>query len=123
MDAGMKKHIIVISSLIVVFVVLFALHVTVGKNFASQYGDSDDVYYEGERDIAFQQDIQNKTLTVVGLYPEFGVWNWYDIVIINGSANKPDGEIKIGDMLTNCEGFLEIGWGTPIRSLWTADFR
>jgi hypothetical protein len=121
MDVGIKNHIKIIGSLFIVFVILLTIHYTVGHTIVSQCGYN--VCTPGESNIVFHQDDINKTLTVTNLYTKCGGWYWSDFTIINGSATLPSGKVKIGDVITNCEGYLEIGWGTPIRPIWVVDFR
>jgi len=121
MDAGIKKHLIVIGSLFVVFAILSVIHVTVGYTLISPCGTT--TCTPGETNIIFHKDDINKTLTVTEIYTKCGGWYWSDFTIINGSATFPSGKVKIGDMITDCEGYLEIGWGTPVRPIWVVDFR
>lgn len=106
MDKEMKNNIKIIALLLVVFIVLYALHITIGDRFESQFEES--VCFIDGPNIVFSEDQNNKTLTVTEIYPQDKDWYWSEIFIVNGSATLPYGLIKAGDRITNCEGYLEL---------------
>jgi len=121
MNKDMINNIKIISLLLIVFIVLYALHVTIGDRFESQFGEP--VCYVDGPTIIFMKDNETKTLTVTNIYPEDEDFYWPEISIKNGSATLSYGTIEIGDIITNCEGYLELVWGTSCIPIHQADFR
>lgn len=123
MNDETKNNIKIIALLFVVFVILYALHVTIGKQFFSHEGNSD---YTDSPTIIFETDTQNKILTVSDTHPEDMEWHWPQVSLIsldNGSATLPHGTIQIGDQITDCKGYFELVWETTGSTIITADFR
>lgn len=52
--------------------------------------------------LVFSMDENTRTLTVQKIYDES--LKWEDNEICSGNATLPDGEVKEGDVVTNCEG-------------------
>ena len=67
-------------------------------------------------------DNETKTLTVTDILPKDKDFYWPEISIKNGSVTIPYGIIEIGDIITNCEGYLELVWGTSCIPVFQADF-
>ena len=118
-----KNNIKIIALLLVVFVILYALHVTIGDRFGSQEDYSD---YTDSLNIIFETDTLNNILTVSDLYPEDQEWHWPQVSLIsldNGSATLPHGTIEVGDQITDCKGYFRLEWETTGNTITTADFR
>jgi len=120
MDKEIKNHIKIITLLIIVFIILYFLHITFGDIFESQFEHTE---FNSEPTIIFQEDHINNTLTVTEIYPQDRDWHWPEVSIVNGSATLPYGKIEVGDKITNCEGYLELEWGKLGIPIWMADFR
>ena len=121
MEKETKNNIKIVLLLIVVFVILYALHVTFRDRFEDQYGPSN---YIEERSIFFQTDYENKMLTVESMHPEEIDFYWSEIEIVKGFANFDQyGIIKIGHTLSNCSGLLELQWSHSRVKILEADFR
>jgi hypothetical protein len=119
MNDETKNNIKIIVLLIVVFIILYFLHITIEDRFEDQY---DDFSYEGETQIIFSKDITNKTLTVTEFYSQGSTLHWPQVAINNGSATLPFGTIDVGDVITNCEGYLELIWGDTGIHIISTDF-
>ncbi len=72
--------------------------------------------------IDFQQDLVNKTLTVVSIVPVNSLWS--DITEIGaGSCNPlPEGNISAGDMITNCTGIIVLQYVPTYEILGVFEF-
>ena len=114
-----KNNIKIIVLLLVVFIILYFLHITLGDRFEYQYDNSS---YEGETQIIFSIDTINKTLTVTQIYSQGRTLYWPEITINNGFATLPYGTIDIGDVITNCEGYLELIWKETGVHIFSTDF-
>jgi len=121
MEKETKNNIKIILLLLVVFIILYALHITFGDRFEDQYQSSNHIE---DVSIIFQTDYENKILTVENIYPEDINYYWSEVEIINGSATFDQyGIIKIGHTLSNCTGFLELEWKTTGIKILERDFR
>jgi hypothetical protein len=118
MQRETKNNIKIVSLLLVVFIILYFLHITLGDRFEDLYGDSKE---KGETNIIFMTDHVNKTLTVSEIYSDRPC-HWPEVVITNGNASLPFGTIDVGDKITNCEGYLELKWNNTGIHIWSADF-
>jgi len=114
-----KNNIKIIGSLLVVFIILYFLHITIGDRFEDQYDDSS---YDGETQIIFSIDTINKTLTVTEIYSQGRILYWPEVNITDGSATLPYGTIDVGDVITDCEGYLKLIWKETCNYLFSADF-
>jgi hypothetical protein len=120
MNNETKNNIKIVLLLFVVFVILYALHITFGDRFEDYYGDS--FCHIQSPTIIFMQDNETKTLTVTEIYPKDKNFYWSEISIANGSATLPYGIIKVGDIITNCQGYLELVWGESCIPIYQTDF-
>ncbi len=120
----MKKETInnikIIALILVVFIILYILHITIGPTIESQYEYSG---FTDEQNIFFETDLSQKTLTVSSIHPQDRDFYWSEISVVNGSANLPTGIIEVGDIITNCEGYLELEWSTTGIKILERDFR
>ena len=67
--------------------------------------------YDQLPDIEFEQDMDQKTLTVMTIFlNDYETMYWKDVKIDEsiGYAKLPSGEIKRGDVLSECEGEIKI---------------
>jgi len=123
MNNETKNNIKIITLLFVVFVILYALHVTIGSQFGSEENYSD---YTDSPNIIFETDTLNNILTVSEIHPEYIELHWSEISLIsldNGSASLPYGTIEIGDRITDCKGYFRLEWEITGITITTADFR
>ena len=114
-----KNNIKIIVLLIVVFIILYFLHITIGDRFEDQYDESS---YEGETHIIFSKDPINKTLTVTEIYSYGRTLHWPEVSIANGSATLPYGTIDVGDVITDCEGNLVLIWKDTDIYIYSTEF-
>ena len=114
-----KNNIKIVVLLIVVFIILYCLHITIGDRFEDLYADSS---YCGETQIIFSKDTTNKTLTVTEIYSQGRTLYWPEVNISEGSATLPFGTIDVGDVITNCEGYLKLIWKETCNYIFSADF-
>ena len=115
-----KNNIKIILFLIVVFIVLYALHVTLGDRFEDLYHSSE--HFE-DASIIFQTDYQNKKLTVEEIHPGNVNYYWSEVVIAHGSATfDQHGIIEKGNTLSNCSGILILEWKQTERIILERDF-
>ena len=119
MNNETKNNIKIIALLLVVFIILYFLHVTIGDRFEDQYGDPNE---QGETNIIFTMDLNNKTLTVKEIYSQGRTLYWPDVTIADGSATLPYGTIDVGDIITDCEGHLVLKWGDMGHLIFSGDF-
>ena len=119
MNNETKNNIKIVLFLFVIFVILYALHITFGDRFADQYDNSN---YEGETQIIFSIDTANKTLTVKEIYSDGGTVYWPEVTVNNGSATLPSGTIDLGDVITDCDGYLVLVWSDTGNHLFSIDF-
>lgn len=118
MDKEMKNNIKIISILLVVFIILYLLHITIGDRFQSDSLDNiEDVT------IIFSTDYNNKIITVEEIYPQDINYYWSEIEIVSGSAIIDQfGIIEIGHTISNCTGYLKLKWKPSGIIIWDADF-
>jgi hypothetical protein len=103
-----KNNIKTILLLLVVFIILYALHVTFGDRFEDLYSSENRI---GNASIIFHTNYENKILTVEEIHPENVNYYWSEVQIVKGSATFDQyGLIKIGHTISNCTGFLELEW-------------
>jgi hypothetical protein len=114
-----KNNIKIIVLLLVVFIILYFLHITIGDRFEDQYDDSS---YDGETQIIFSIDQINKTLTVTEIYAQGRTLHWPEVNITDGFAILPSGTIDVGDVITDCEGNLELIWKDTGIRIFSTDF-
>ena len=119
MNDETKNNIKIIVLLFVVFIILYCLNIKIGDRFENQYNDFS---YEGEAQINFSKDTTNKTLTVTEIYSQGRTLHWPEVAINNGSANLPFGTIDVGDVITNCESYLELIWKETGVHIFSIDF-
>jgi len=115
-----KNNIKIIGSLLVVFIILYCLHITIGDRFEYKYDDSS--YCGGTTQIIFSIDTINKTLTVTEIYAQGRTLHWPEVNITDGSATLPSGTIDVGDVITDCEGNLELIWKDTGINIISTDF-
>ena len=118
MNQDMKNNLKIIASLLVVFIILYALHVTFGDRFEDQYGGQSCL---GPTNIIFTADNVSKTLTVSEIYSNDRTIHWSEISII-GTANELYGPINVGDVITGCEGYIEIVWAETGNVIYSTNF-
>ena len=118
MNQETKNNIKIISLLLVVFIILYFLHVTIGDRFEDQYDNSG----YGETQIIFSKDTNSKTLTVTEIYSQGRTLHWPEVIVTNGSATLPYGTIDVGDVITDCEGHLELKWESTGIKICEEDF-
>jgi hypothetical protein len=114
-----KNNIKIIVLLLVVFIILYFLHITIGDRFENQFDDSS---YDGETQIIFSVDTINKTLTVTEVYSQGRTLYWPEVSISDGSATLPSGIIDVGDVISDCEGYLELIWKDTGIHIFSTDF-
>jgi hypothetical protein len=119
MKDSTKNNIKIIALLIVVFIILYFLHITIGDRFEDQYDKP--TYQEGETRIDFTMDSMNKTITVKEIHSGRTL-HWPEVVNTSGSASIPSGTIDVGDKITNCEGFLILVWRDTDNVIFSAEF-
>jgi hypothetical protein len=119
MNNETKNNIKIVILLFVVFFILYALHVSFGDRFEDQYDNSN---YEGKTQIIFSIDTVNKTLTVNEIYSDGITLYWPEVTVNDGSATLPFGTIDVGDVITDCEGYLELIWSDTGNHLFSIDF-
>jgi hypothetical protein len=119
MNQETKNNIKIISLLLVVFIILYFLHITFGDRFEDRY---DDQNHKGETQIIFSMDTNHKTLTVTEIYSQGRTLYWPEVIITNGSATLPFGTIEVGDVIADCEGHLELKWKSTGIKIIEADF-
>ena len=121
MEIEMKNHIKIITLLMLVFIILYILHITIGDRFDNQLQSSDNIE---NLTIYFSTDHKNKKLTVSDIYPPDVSYYWSEIEIVNGSATFDQyGIIEVGHSLSNCSGYLELKWKPSGIIIWQSDFR
>ena len=113
-----KNNIKIIVLLLVVFIVLYFLHVTFGDRFEDQYGGQSCL---GPTNIIFTADNESKTLTVTEIYSQDRTIHWSEIEII-GTADGIYGPIDVGDTITGCEGYIEIVWAETCTTIYSTNF-
>jgi hypothetical protein len=118
MNQETKNNIKIISLLIVVFIILYFLHVTIGDRFEDQYSGSSN---NGGTNIVFLTDLTSKTLTVSDIHSQ-RTCHWSEVVIASGNATLPVGSIDVGDIITNCEGNLVLKWEDTGIEICSKDF-
>ena len=94
MDKEIKNHIKIITLLIIVFIILYFLHIKFGDIFEYKFEHTE---FNSEPTIIFQEDHINNTLTVTEIYPQDRDWHWPEVSIVNGSATLPYGKIEVGN--------------------------
>ena len=114
-----KNNIKIIVLLLVAFTVLYFLHITIGDRFEDQYDNSN---YDGETNIIFSIDTTDKTLTVTEIFSHGRTLHWPEVAIKDGFATLPYGTIDVGDIITDCEGYLELIWGDTGIHIISTDF-
>jgi hypothetical protein len=119
MENETKNNIKIVFLLIIVFVILYALHVTIGKSFENHYDNSN---FDNEIHLIFSVSSMDKSLTVTEIYSNGRTLYWPEIIVKNGSANLPNGTIDVGDKITNCQGFLELVWKDTNIHIYSNDF-
>ena len=119
MNNETKNNIKIITLLIIVFIILYLLHISIGDRFEDQY---DDTREKGELNIIFLTNSINKTLTVQEIYSNGRTLYWPEVIIVNGSANLPYGTIEVGDTITNCEGYLVLKWRDTENLIFSKEF-
>jgi len=68
-------------------------------------------------------DVNNGTITVVSVeHGWFPNATWEDAEITSGSAILPSGEMKLGNVITNCSGVVTIEWKPCGWEIGTWDF-
>jgi hypothetical protein len=116
-----NNNIKIVLLLLIVFTILYALHITIGDRFGDQYDSSN---YIENASIIFQTDYENKILTVDEIHPEDVNYYWSDVEIVNGNATFDQyGIIEIGHTLSNCTGLLELKWISTGVKILERDFR
>ena len=118
MNQEMKNNLKIVASLLVVFVVLYALHVTFGDRFEDQYGSQSCL---GPTNIIFTADNVSKTLTVNQIYSNDRTIHWSEINII-GTCDEIYGPIDIGDTITGCEGYIKIVLAETGNTIYSTHF-
>jgi len=63
----------------------------------------------------------NRTITIISIDVGTDLF-WSNAVIINGSATLPTGAIDVGDIITDCEGFVELLWEPTNKLFLRANF-
>jgi hypothetical protein len=119
MNKEIKNHIKIISLLIVVFIILYFLHVTIGDRFEDQYDTSDN---DSETNIIFMKNFINKTLTVSEIHSQRKTIYWTEIELKEGNATLPPGIIDVGDEITNCEDNIVIVWKSTDTYIYSTNF-
>jgi hypothetical protein len=120
MNKDAKNYLKIIVLIIVTLAILYVLHLAIGNVFKLESEHTDDV---DDLTIIFETDYTMKTLTVVEIYPQDRKFYWPEIAIVNGSAELPYDVIEIGDVITNCEGYLILEYKNSGKILWEGDFR
>lgn len=67
--------------------------------------------------IGFVRDNYNATLTVNSIHEDHSDLMWSDI-ILEGNATLPSGSIDIGDVITNCDGKINLSLRYDSRIVW-----
>ena len=120
LNTELKNNIKIIVLIVITLFVLYILHISIGGIFnSSQSGDKQGNFLSN---IIFQEDLQNKSLTVLKIDSGGVTFSWSEISIVNGSAQLPEGTIGKGDIITQCEGHLELFFKVTGRSIWEGDF-
>ena len=119
MNKVTKDNVKIIILLIVVFIILYFLHITIGDNFVDQYGGPS---HEDEINIFFRTDKISKTLTVEEIFSQGRTLYWPEVIVTEGSATLPFGTIDIGDKITDCEGHLVLKWKDTDNLIFSNDF-
>ena len=119
MKIGTKNNIKIISLILLVFIILYFLHITIGERFEDQYNNEK---YRGETHLIFSTDISSKTLTLTEIFAQGRTLYWSDVIITSGSAKLPTGIIAVGDKITNCDGHLELIWEQTGINITEVDF-
>ena len=73
-------------------------------------------------DIDFWANDIEKTLTIITIYPANEPLYWNDISVTNGSATLPTGTIDLNDVITDCDGFVELTYKPTETTLYEHNF-
>ena len=114
-----ENNIKIISLILITLFILYILHVQFGSYFG--------VEIEGEYDsmdltLIFEKNLNDKTLTVVEIYPENRDFFWPEISVASGSATLPFDIIDIGDIITDCEGYVKLIYEQTGATICEEDF-
>lgn len=112
----MKKEIKIL--VIAVVFILTAAIITIFW-YGEIYGFGPQSYQSINPQIEFEEDLIDKTLTVVNLDMDL---DWENITISSGYATLPSGTINVGNVITNCSGHVALIYEHTNTLLYTGDF-
>ena len=121
MNQETKNNLKIITLLLVVFIILYALHITFGDRFEHEKQSNN---HMEDITLIFHTDYENNILTVEGIYPEEVNFYWSEIEIASGYATFDQYDvIEIGHTLSNCTDHLQLKFIPSGIIIWDTDFR
>jgi hypothetical protein len=98
----MKRNTKIAIGILTAVLIIVIIQVVLPFLYVASFNPATGVY------VYFDKDATAKTLTVKGIDSQGETLYWSKVTIRQGNATLPTGTIKVGDIVINCKGWVDL---------------